>query len=62
MKHADARPRIHVWPRRDGSAEWATGPFGPRRPSLSPGGCLDAAIETVGRKPFVVIVESEQGA
>jgi hypothetical protein len=60
VKHADARPRIHIWPRRDGSAEWATGPVGLRRPSLSPGACVDAAIESVRPRGLVVIVKAEQ--
>lgn len=56
-KGRDDRPRIHIWPARDGSAHWSVGPLGLRHEGLSPGYALDTCIETLGHKPMVVILE-----
>jgi hypothetical protein len=53
----DQRPRIHIWPHQLG-CDWSIGPVGVRRTSSSPGFALDCAIEHVGWKPMVVIVEA----
>lgn len=58
ISFADGRPRVHIWPSLTGEASWSVGPVGKRKASTSPGGALDTAIETLGMKPMVVIVEA----
>jgi hypothetical protein len=59
MRRADNRPRIHLWPRRDGW-DWSIGPVGRRKPAATPGAGLDAALEQMdflANGGAVVIVE-----
>ncbi|HEX7858046.1 MAG TPA: hypothetical protein VF503_30560 [Sphingobium sp.] len=53
----DGRPRIHLWPTREG-AEWSIGPTGIRRACPTPGEALNAALEQIGHKPAVIIYEA----
>jgi hypothetical protein len=60
MKHADGRPRIHVWPAGD-AWQFSYSPTGVRLPARSPGAAVNAAIHGLdkrAREGVVVIVEA----
>ena len=56
MKHADNRPRIHIW-QRGSAVAWSIGPTGARTPAETHGSAVDAALALIGLGPAVVIVE-----
>jgi len=52
----DNRPRVHIWPTRQGYA-WSMGPRGNQRHHADLGDCAQDALVHVGDRPFVIIVE-----
>lgn len=70
MKHADSRPRVHLWPvgnRPAGGSYWtySLGPVALRQGGgISPGEQLDRALDNLGKRAgagVVVIVEAAHG-
>lgn len=59
MKHADARPRIHVWPAADRTA-WSFGPAGARFHQPTAAEAIEEALARVDHKPAVIIYEGRQ--
>jgi hypothetical protein len=59
MKHADNRPRVHLWPHPNG-IQWTFGPCATPNPAVDHGDALNRALERLGpraAKGVVVIVE-----
>lgn len=57
---ADAHPRIHIWPQREGFA-WSIGPRGVHRDAPSPGAGVDAALmELAGQADSGAVVILEE--
>lgn len=61
MKHADSRPRVHIWPRRDADAvQWSLGPCATPHAANDAGDALNSALATLDKRTaggVVVIVE-----
>lgn len=56
MRHADARPRIHIWPAGDRTA-WSFGPTGARFHQPTTGEAIEEALDRIDRRPAVIIYE-----
>lgn len=58
MKHADSRPRIHIWKVGEAAA-WSVGPNGHRSRGETPGAALDQELACLSRPRggVVIIVE-----
>lgn len=59
MKHADPRPRVHLW-RDPAGVAWSIGPVATRQPANDHGAALNASLEQLGKRAaagVVVIVE-----
>lgn len=53
---ADRRPRIHIWPRREG-ADFSFGPCGARSEFPTIGRAVEVALAAVNHAPSVIIFE-----
>lgn len=60
LGHCDRRPRIHIWPARDG-ASFSFGPTGRRISAASIEEAFGAAMHAVEHKPAVIIFEGAEG-